>query len=109
MWIARGAALGSSLFILWLAPWIGLWSTLAERGPAAAPLELRMDVDGDGRPERVRISRNDDGYWADVWLDGARGARLLSATRILACPGPAAAELTVMDVNGDGREDLVVR
>jgi len=66
-------------------------------------LALDVDLDGDGRPEQVKIVRVDGDAWADVWQNG----QMRSSTRVGAWH--ADAELDAADVNGDGRVDLVRR
>ena len=65
--------------------------------------ELRADLDGDGVAETVRLTRVGDDAWADVWGD----ATLRSSTRVGAWRDDAALE--ALDVNGDGKIDLVRR
>jgi hypothetical protein len=64
---------------------------------------LDVDLDGDGRPEQVKIVRVDNDAWADVWQNG----QMRSSTRV--GPWREDAALDVADVNGDGRADLVRR
>ena len=64
---------------------------------------IDVDLDGDGRPEQVKIVRADGDAWADVWQNG----EMRSSTRIGAWHDDA--ELEAADVNGDGRNDLVRR
>jgi hypothetical protein len=64
---------------------------------------LDVDLDGDGRPEQVKIVRVDGDAWADVWQNG----QMRSSTRVGAWHEDA--ELDAADVNGDGRTDLVRR
>ena len=65
---------------------------------------ISADVDGDGRPEQLRVVRaNDDETWVDVWHNGA----LRSSTRL--GTWNRGAEIDPVDVNGDGRIDLVRR
>jgi hypothetical protein len=72
-------------------------------GTACKLQSLEIDLDGDGRPEQVKIVRADGDAWADVWQNGA----LRSSTRVGAWRDDA--ELDAADVNADGRVDLVRR
>jgi len=75
----------------------------------AAPLascyarELTLDIDGDGKPEQLKMVRIGDDTWADVYFAG----QLRSSTRLGAWHDDA--EIEAIDVNGDGRFDLVRR
>jgi hypothetical protein len=60
-----------------------------------------MDVAGTGAPATVRVTRVDGDAWADVYVDG----NIRSTTRIGAWRDDATLE--ALDVNGDGRADLV--
>lgn len=73
-------------------------------GPAACPTrQLAVDLDGDGTPESVRIVRVGDDAWADVWT----GTALRSSTRVGQWRDDAVIE--ALDVNGDGKIDVVRR
>jgi hypothetical protein len=73
-------------------------------GIAACPTrQLAVDLDGDGKAETARIVRVGDDAWVDVWS----GATMLSSTRVGAWRDDAALE--ALDVNGDGRIDVVRR
>ena len=65
--------------------------------------QLEVDLAGDGRIEQVMLTRIGDDSWADVYFDGD----LLSSTRVGTWHDDAAIE--AIDVNGDGRTDLVRR
>lgn len=65
--------------------------------------ELAMDVAGDGRAATVRVVHVDDDAWANVLVDG----NLVSSTRVGAWHDDVSLES--LDVNGDGRADLVRR
>jgi hypothetical protein len=78
----------------------------AKKSPATAACrarELAVDLDGDGRAETVRLVRVGDDAWADVWS----GALMRSSTRVGAWREDAALE--ALDVNADGKVDLVRR
>src|SRR5260370_27046029 len=68
---------------------------------------LLMDVDGDGKMDLVRVTRNHDEVWADVWLASGEGFDLKSTTRLEAGAPSEMETLEVLDVNSDGRTDLV--
>jgi hypothetical protein len=70
---------------------------------ACATKELTMDVAGNGHAATVRLVRIGDDAWADVVVNGD----LQSTTRVGAWRDDAALE--AIDVNGDGRADLVRR
>jgi hypothetical protein len=65
--------------------------------------QLEIDLAGDGRTEQVMLTRIGDESWADVYFAG----ELRSSTRVGAWHDDAALE--AIDVNGDGRTDLVRR
>jgi hypothetical protein len=67
----------------------------------ARPVDV--DIAGDGRTEQVMLTRIGNDSWADVYLDG----ELRSSTRVGAWHNDAAVE--AIDVNGDGKTDLVRR
>jgi VCBS repeat protein len=74
--------------------------------------ELAIDVDGDGRADRVRWTRQDDAFWLDVALAGAGTAQgsfaPRSTTRVAAATGWGLS-VSAADVNRDGRMDVLVR
>ena len=76
---------------------------LTTHGAAAGCHTQRVaaDLDGDGRPESMRLVRVGDQAWADVWS----GAQLRSSTRLGAWRADAVLE--ALDVNGDGKVDVV--
>jgi hypothetical protein len=87
--------------------------TAQHDGLDAAPRasgELAIDVDGDGRPDRVRWTRQDDGFWLDVALAGAGNGSFAprSTTRVAAATGWGLI-VSAADVNRDGRMDVLVR
>src|SRR5260370_25206296 len=91
---------------LWLSAWCGLARAcggLGARVPAP-PVELAMDVDGDGNLDVVRVTRGADSYWADVWI----GGQLKSTTPILDGQEGAALELAATDIHADGRSHLIL-
>ena len=65
--------------------------------------EVAIDLDGDGRPETVRLVRVGDDAWADVWS----GTTIRSTTRVGAWRDDDGME--ALDANGDGKIDLVRR
>jgi hypothetical protein len=73
--------------------------------------ELAIDVDGDGRADRVRWKRRGDDFWLDVSLAGAPEAQapfaLRSTTRV--ADGGSGLSVSAADLNRDGRMDLLVR
>jgi hypothetical protein len=71
--------------------------------PLCATRELVMDVAGDGHAAKVQLTRVGDDAWADVLVDG----NLQSTTRIGAWRDDSSLE--AIDVNADGRADLVRR
>ena len=75
----------------------------AHNGAACTSQKLIADLDGDGTPETVRVVRVGNDAWADVWAS----TMLRSSTRIGAWRNDAAVE--AIDVNGDGKIDLVRR
>ncbi len=79
--------------------------------PCPTP-ELRIDVDGDGKADRVRLMRYDDTFWLDVTLAGTgapNGLAPRSTTRV--APGAAGERwsLSAADVDADGKMDVLVR
>jgi hypothetical protein len=83
----------------------GMRSQRGHRATArpCATRELKMDIAGDGQAATVRIEHIDDDAWADVIVDG----NLKSTTRVGAWHDDVSLE--ALDVNGDGRADLVRR
>lgn len=65
--------------------------------------ELTMDLAGNGKPVNVRLEKIDGDAWADVLV----GGELKSTTRVGAWRDDASLE--ALDVDGDGRADLVRR
>jgi hypothetical protein len=72
-------------------------------GATCRARHVSADLDGDGTPETVRMVRVGDDAWADVWA----GTTLRSSTRLGAWRDDAALE--ALDVNGDGKIDIVRR
>jgi hypothetical protein len=90
----------------------GARSSAAARPPITCKsAELSMDVDGDGRADRVRLEKVGDDAWANVYLrDGDGRWTLRSTTRVGEwSDDPPSDVLEAIDVNGDGRMDLVRR
>ena len=84
------------------------------RGPGTAPgasRELAIDVDGDGRADRVRWTRYDDAWWLDVEVEGAAPdqSELRSTTRVAAAGAGDGWSLSAADVNCDGKMDVLLR
>jgi hypothetical protein len=65
--------------------------------------QVNADLDGDGTAETVHLVRVGDDAWADVWA----GPLLRSSTRL--GPWHDDAVLEALDVNGDGKIDVVRR
>jgi FG-GAP-like repeat len=108
-WKLVGWARSALASVLVLAP-----LTAPHGGPDAvlrATGELAVDVDGDGRADRVRWTRQDDAFWLDVSLAGEGDAQdtfaLRSTTRIAAAG--SGLSVSAVDLNRDGRMDLLVR
>jgi len=74
--------------------------------------ELAIDVDGDGRLDRVRLSRHEDAWWLDVAPAGAGGQdetfALRSTTRVAAADTGTPPRVRAVDGNGDGKTDVLV-
>jgi hypothetical protein len=88
------------LIVLALAP-------LAPGAGEATPA-LAIDLDGDGRPERVRLGRHDDAWWLDVEAMTAAGPALRSTTRVADGAAGATWQLRAVDGNGDGKMDVLI-
>jgi hypothetical protein len=100
--------------ILALAPLAGRdGAAQASRAPSGGTVELAVDVDGDGRTDRVRWVRYGDAFWLDVALAGAGARRddlaLASTTRVAPVGAGTSWSLRAADLNGDGRSDVLVR
>lgn len=84
------------------------------RGPGAEPgasRELVIDVDGDGRADRVRWTRYGDAWWLDVEVEGTapHQTELRSTTRVASAGTGDGWSLSAADVNCDGRTDVLLR
>jgi hypothetical protein len=77
-------------------------------GVGKATPELAIDVDGDGRPERVRLQRHEDAWWLDVETMTAAGPALRSTTRVADGAARAAWRLRAVDGNRDGKMDVLI-
>lgn len=82
-------------------------STTVAINPSEFLLERQvpLDVDGDGRLDIVGVSNSHDAVVAYI-NPGAHGAQW--TRRVLSSTTPGPVNLTVADINGDGRPDIVV-
>lgn len=78
---------------------------------AGASRELAIDVDGDGRAERVRWTRYGDAWWLDVEVDGAAPEQTQprSTTRVASAGVGDGFSMSAADVNCDGKADVLLR
>jgi hypothetical protein len=108
-WKLLGWVRTSLALVLALAPLAARQGGLDAALPATG--ELAIDVDGDGRADRVRWTRQDDAFWLDVWLAGSGAAQDTFAPRSTTRVAAAGSGLSVSvaDLNCDGRMDLLVR
>ena len=89
---------------------IGGWCT-TQTGGDCAIAELPMDVNGDGKMDLVRRGRSGSNATASVWLSNGTGFTNVSSVSVgsWSISGDTAIAELPMDVNGDGKKDLVRR
>lgn len=98
VWLAGALGFKSA----WKGP-LGPWCTQ----PSCRLVSLPMDVNGDGKMDLVLVTTNQDEVWADVWLSSGEGFDLKSTTRLDPSAPSEIETVRALDVNSDGKSDLV--
>lgn len=80
-----GRFLGAVLLALLVVTPGALMAARVLRTEARSP--VRLDLDGDGRVERVELVRHGDDRWLDAAVEDVGGWRLVSSTRVPGADG----------------------